>query len=79
MLILNPLEKLQKKLMRKKLSTKKWQKMEFFYFYYCVHKFLGDFMALFSTNLNSLSNFAFFDTDINFLKKHFCCLYLHFC
>jgi hypothetical protein len=26
-------------------------------------------MALFSTNLNSLSNFAVYDTDIKFLKE----------
>jgi hypothetical protein len=59
----NPLKKLQK--------TKKRQKNGVLDFYYCVKKFsaynfLGELLALFSTDSNSALNFAFYDTHKNF-------------
>ncbi len=74
MLILNPLEKLQK-IHTKKFSTQKWQKSGVFDFYYYVKKLSAynlfwAIFCIFCNDLNSASNFMFYDTHFKFLPKN---------
>jgi hypothetical protein len=72
MLVSNPLKKFQKNACEKVISE-----MEFFTFFLLCAKIcdlyllLGELLCIFSTDSNSASNFAFYDTHIAFLPKTF--------
>jgi hypothetical protein len=57
----------------KSYQRKSDRKEEFFLFlllsFRSISSFLGEFFLIFKTNLNSTSNFAFYDTHIEILHK----------